>query len=77
MQNVKLPTLNAGEIVVHDVMRIVGQILETIYPADNEPNGCEQVLLLPDGSRQNFRLAELRPANEVERRRFVQTAIDY
>ena len=77
MQNVMLPTLSAGEIVAHDVMRIVGQVLETIYPADKQLDGCGQVVLLPDGTRQNFRLAELRLANELERRRFVQTAIDY
>jgi len=77
MQKVMLPTLNAGEIMAHDVMRIVGQVVETIYPADNQLDGCEQVLSLPDGTRQSFRLAELRLANEFERRRFVQTAIDY
>jgi len=77
MQNVMMPTLNAGEIMAHDAMRTVGQVVETIYPADNKPDGLEQVLLLPDGSRQNFRLAELRPANEFERRQFAQTLIDY
>lgn len=77
MQNVTLPTLNAGEIMAHDAMRAVGQVVETIYPADNKQDGLEQVLLLPDGTRQNFRLAELRPANELERRRFVQTVIEY
>lgn len=77
MQNVMLPTLNAGEIMAHDAMRTVGQVVETIYPADNKLDGLEQVLLLPDGTRQNFRLAELRPANEFERRGFVQTRIDY
>lgn len=77
MQNVTLPTLNAGEIMAHDAMRTVGQVVETIYPADNKQDGLEQVLLLPDGTRQNFRLAELRPANELERRRFVQTVIEY
>jgi hypothetical protein len=77
MQNVMLTTLNAGEIMAHDLMRLVGQVVETIYPADNPLDGCEQVLLLPDGTRQSFRLAELRLANEFERRRFVQTAIDY
>ena len=77
MQNVMLPTLNAGEIMAHDAMRAVGQVVETIYPADNKLDGLEQVLLLPDGTRQNFRLAELRPANEFERRRFVQTLIEY
>lgn len=76
MQNVMLPTLNAGEIVAHDATRTVGQVVETIYPADHQPDGVAQVLLLPDGTRQNFRLAELRPANEVERRRFAQTLIE-
>jgi hypothetical protein len=61
----------------HDGMRLVGQVVETIHPADNTLDGSEQVLLLPDGTRQNFRLAELRPANESERRRFVQTLIEY
>ena len=77
MQKVILPTLDAGEIMAHDAMRIVGQVMETIYPDDNKPEGLEQVLLLPDGTRQNVRLAELRPANEFERRRFVQTLIEY
>jgi anti-sigma factor ChrR (cupin superfamily) len=77
MRNVMLPTLNAGEIMAHDAMRAVGQVVETIYPADNQQAGLEQVLLFPDGTRQNFRLAELRPANEIERRRFAQTLIDY
>ena len=77
MRNVMLPTLNAGEIMAHDAMRTVGQVVETIYPADDKPDGLEQVLLLPDGTRQNFRLAELRPANELERRRFAQTMVDY
>jgi hypothetical protein len=72
-----LPTLNAGEIMAHDAMCTVGQVVETIYPADKKLDGLEQVLLLPDGTRQNFRLTELRPANEFERRRFVQTLIEY
>jgi hypothetical protein len=71
------PTLNAGEIMAHDATHIVGQVVETACPADNTLDGFEQVLLLPDGSRQNFPLAELRPANELERRRFAQTLIDY
>jgi hypothetical protein len=75
MQSLTLPTLNAGEIVAHDATRIVGQVLETIYPADNKLDGFEQVLLLSDGTRQNFRLAELHPANEFERRWFVQAVI--
>ena len=76
MQNVKLPTLNNGEIMTHDATRIVGQVVETIHPAEDKLDGFDQVLLLPDGTRQNFRLVELRPANEFERRRFVQLAMD-
>ena len=75
MQSLTLPTLNAGEIVAHDVTRIVGQVLETIHPADDKLDGFEQVLLLSDGTRQNFRLVELHPANEFERRRYVQAVI--
>ena len=75
MQSLTLPTLNAGEIAAHDATRIVGQVLETICPADNKPDGFEQVLLLSDGTRQNFRLAELHPANEFQRRRYVQAVI--
>jgi len=55
---------------------IVGEVVETIHPADNKQDGVEQVLLLPDGTRHNFRLVELRPANEFETRRFVQAVID-
>ena len=75
MQNLTLPTPNAGEIVAHDATRIVGQVLETIHPADDKLDGFEQVLLLSDGTRQNFRLVELHPANEFERRRYVQAVI--
>ncbi len=75
MQSLTLPTLDAGEIVAHDVKRIVGQVLETICPADNKPDEFEQVLLLSDGTRQSFRLAELHPANEYERRRYVRAVL--
>lgn len=75
MQNLTLPPLDAGEIVAHDAKRIVGQVLETIYPDDNQPDGFEQVLLLSDGTRQSFRLAELHPANEYERRRYVRAVL--
>lgn len=75
MQSPSLPTLDSGEIVAHEATRTVGQVVETIYPADDKPNGFEQVLLLADGTRQCFRLMELRAANEFERRRFVQAVI--
>jgi hypothetical protein len=71
MQNAQLPILNAGEIMVHDATRTIGQVVETIYPPDNRLNGFEQVLRLLDGTRQQFLLAELRPANHVEARPFV------
>lgn len=76
MQSLTLPTLDAGEIMAHDPTCIVGQVVETIYPADNKPDAFEQVLLLPDGTRQNFRLVDLHPANEFERRRYVQAVIE-
>ncbi len=77
MQSLTLPTLNAGEIMAHDATRVVGQVVGTIYPADNKPEGLEQVLLLPDGTQQNVRLVELRPANAFETRRFVQAVMAY
>ena len=76
MQSVLLPTLNAGEIMVHDATRTIGQVVETIYPPDNELNGFEQVLLLPDGTQRKFRLVELRPANQVETRPFVLAMLE-
>jgi hypothetical protein len=71
MQSAQLPVLNAGEIMVHDASRIIGQVVETIYPPDNALNGFEQVLSLLDGTQRKFRLIELRPANQVEARPFV------
>ena len=71
MQTAQLPILNAGEIMVHDASRTIGQVVETIYPPDNELSGFEQVLSLSDGTQRKFRLAELRPANQVETRPFV------
>ncbi len=76
MQSLMLPTLDAGEIMAHDATCVVGQVVETIYPANHQEDTLEQVLLLPDGTRQNFRLVELHPANELERRRYVQAVIE-
>jgi len=76
MQSMTLPILNAGEIMAHDATRIVGSVVETIYPPDNKLDGFKQVLLLPDGTRQSFRLLELQPASELERRRFVQAVME-
>lgn len=71
MQHAQMPILNAGEIMVHDATRTMGQVVETIYSSDNQRNAFEQVLLLLDGTRQQFRLAELRPASHVEARPYV------
>ncbi len=76
MQSAPLPTLNAGEIMVHDDTRTIGQVVETIYPPDNKLNGFEQVLLLPDGTHRKFRLVELRPANQAETRPFVLAMLE-
>lgn len=76
MKSLTLPILDAGEIMAHDTTCIVGQVVETIYPPANQPEALEQVLLLPDGSRQNFRFVDLHPANELERRRYAQAAIE-
>ena len=76
MQSVLLPTLNAGEIMVHDATRTIGQVVETIYPPDNKLNGFEQVLLLPDGTQRQYRLAELRHANQVETRPFMLAMLE-
>ena len=76
MQSVLLPILNAGEIMVHDATRTIGQVVETIYPPDNELNGFEQVLLLPDGTQRKFRLVELRVANQVETRPFMLAMLE-
>ena len=71
-----LPMLNAGEIMAHDATRVVGEVVKTIHPADNNADGLEQVLLLPDGTRHSYRLEELRPATESETRRFVLAVLD-
>lgn len=71
MQDTQLSTLNAGAIMVHDATRTIGQVVETVRPVDNRLNGFEQVLQLLDGTQQTFRLAELRPANQIEARSFV------
>ena len=76
MQSVKLPTLNAGEIMVHDGTHSIGQVVETVYPPDNKLNGFEQVLALLDGTQRTFSLAELRPANQVEARSFVLAVVE-
>ena len=76
MQSVLLPILNAGEIMVHDATRTIGQVVETIYSPDNDLNGFEQVLLLPDGTQRKFRLAELRLANQVESRPFMLAMLE-
>ena len=76
MQSVLSPILNAGEIMVHDATRTIGQVVETIYPPDNKLNGFEQVLLLSDGTQRKFRLAELRAANQVETRPFVLAMLE-
>jgi hypothetical protein len=76
MQSVKLPTLNAGEIMVHDGTRSIGQVVETVYPPDNKPSEFEQVLSLLDGTQRTFRLAELRPTNQGETRAFVVSVVE-
>ena len=76
MHSVKLPTLNAGEIMVHDATHSIGQVVETVYPPDNSLSEFEQVLLLLDGTQRKFRLLELRPANQVEARPFVLEVVE-
>jgi hypothetical protein len=71
MRSVKLPTLKAGEIMAHEATNTVGQVVGTVYPPDNKLKGFQQVLLLPNGTRQMFPLVELRPATEAELRRFA------
>lgn len=58
----QLPTIHKGEINFHAPTNTIGQVVATVYPADNMLANFEQVLLLPDGSRRKFRLVELRPA---------------
>jgi hypothetical protein len=76
MQSAKLPILNSGEIMVHDATRTMGQVVETIYPADDKLNEFKQVLSLLDGTQRQFRLVELRPANRVEARPFVVAVVE-
>jgi len=76
MQNTPLPIHHAGEIMVHDATRTIGQLVETICPPDKKPNAFEQVLSLADGTQRKFHLAELRPANQVEARPFVLAAVE-
>ena len=76
MQEAKQPTLNAGEIMVHDGTHSIGQVVETVYPPDNKPSEFEQVLVLLDGTQRTFRLMELRPANQVEARSFVLEVVE-
>jgi hypothetical protein len=71
MQHAQTPILHAGEIMVHDATHTIGQVVDTIHSPDNELRGFEQVLQLLDGTRQQFRLAELRPASLVETRPYV------
>jgi len=71
MLNTQRPILHAGEIMVHDATRTIGQVVETIYPSENLQVGSEQVLQLLDGTRQQFRLEELRIASLVELKPFV------
>lgn len=73
MQSSILSVWNAGEIVAHKATNVVGQIVETINDASNE---IAQVLQLPDGTRHSFRAEELRPANGIETRRFVQAVME-
>ncbi len=58
----QLPTIHKGEINFHAATNTIGQVVATVYPADNLLAKFEQVLMLPDGTRQTFRLVELRPA---------------
>jgi hypothetical protein len=76
MENAKMPTLDAGQIMVHDATRTIGQVVETIYPAENPMNGYQQVLSLLDGTQHKFPQAELRPANRVEARPFVLAVVE-
>lgn len=76
MQSSILSVWNTGEIVAHKATNIVGQIVETIHPSDDSSNEIAQVLQLPDGTRHSFRAEELRPANGIETRRFVQAVME-
>jgi len=59
----KMPILHEGEVMVHTATKTVGRIVDTIYPPDNKREKFEQVLLLQDGTRRQFRLVELTPAS--------------
>ena len=76
MQSATLPTVDAGEIMTHVATHVVGQVVETIRRGDNRLEGLEQVLLLSDGTRHSFRLAELRPATGFETRQFALAAME-
>src|ERR1043166_4912712 len=72
MKSVNKPVLREGEIMVHEGTYTVGKVVGTIYPANHKLEGFQQVLQLKDGSRQKFRLVELRDANEMETRDFLE-----
>ena len=46
MKNVNLPTLMAGEIVVHASTATVGRVVKTLYPLNHKMADIEQELLL-------------------------------
>ena len=66
-------TLHEWAIMVHEASGVVGQVVETIYPADGEPTRIEQMLVLTDGTHWKFRLIELRLATESEAHQFLST----
>jgi hypothetical protein len=65
-------TLHEWAIMVHDDTWTMGQVVETIYPANGNLMRLEQVLVLKDGSHCKFLLTELRRANEAEVREFLR-----
>ena len=70
----KLPILHEGEIMVHTKTRTIGRVVGTIYPPDNQLEKFEQVLVLTDGSRRQFRLVELVAAAEDVAEQFWEDA---
>jgi len=74
MKNVNLPTLMAGEIVVHASTATVGRVVNTLYPLNHKMADIEQELLLLDGSKRTLKFLELTLANRVQARPFLATA---
>ena len=59
----------------HPDTQTVGVVVDSVHPPDNKLEQFEQVLLLADGTRRQFRLLELYPATSVAIEKFWETAV--